>query len=621
MKTIKYGNGDVYTGGTAGIFSRVRAGWGKLTYASGDVYVGEWQEDLRWGEGTLTYANGDVFKGRWRKGNRSSGRLDFKNGDYYEGEFSGDKYGGEGTLFIKYTGVTYVGQFNSGRKHGMGRETCKDYTYKGRFATDRFHFEGRLEKKNGDWFEGTFNLGKFIRGKCRRTEADGSVYEGDVVGGLYDGEGVLTFKDGSVYTGAFKEGKYHGKGKLVNADGSVLSGVFECGELREPDGECRAATVIEPAIAETKKAEKPMKKSGKKKAEGGEDAVNPPKTTARGRKKADGDSADKNAKTEKKASSKKSAEGEKKIDDPIDKAYAELEAAVKKAVDDAMLQYDKVLDPKPVLANSTLTTPETEAREARLNADKASGVVAKFEVRYKDERKYGGALSPDAASHNVHDETTGKNNVYRGGLNYLYQPHGYGRMEYADGTVYEGELECAKCVGIGRFRGEDFTYTGEFSDSGINGVGIKVYDDGDTYMGEFTDGVLKSGVQVNPSQGLRYEGRFGRYLKRNGYGILRINGDEFGFFFVGGYILGNGYYKSEKQIFKGFYNSDRHIGSGVIEFSGGARYEGQVAEYIPDGYGRFTDAQGDSVICKFVKGKPNGIRIVTPKGAKKGIRK
>ena len=123
-------------------------------------------------------------------------------------------------------------------------------------------------------------------------------------------------------------------------------------------------------------------------------------------------------------------------------------------------------------------------------------------------------------------------------------------------------------------------------------------------------------MQVNPSQGLRYEGRFGSGLKRNGYGILRINGDEFGFFFVGGYILGNGYYKSETQIFKGFYNSERHIGSGVIEFSGGARYEGQVAEYIPDGYGRFTDAQGNVVMARFVKGKPEGIYILIPKDGK-----
>ena len=596
MKTVKYKNGDVYVGETKGLFNPQREGFGTLKYANGDVYKGDWREDMQWGEGTLTYACGDVFKGRWRKGVMSEGRLDYKNGDYYEGHFSGGKYGGDGTLFIKSNGTTYVGQFNSGRKHGTGTEKCKEYTYRGRFASDRFHFEGRLEKKNGDWFEGTFHLGKFIRGKCRMTEADGTVYQGDIVGGVYDGEGELTFKNGAVFVGSFKEGKCTGEGKLTLADGSVLTEEFENDKLRSYAVNGVNGTSDTEVKAESEKLaskpEKAAKTVRKKKTEGVENK-------APARKK------DTSAKVEKKLTAT-----------PDDKAYAELEAEVKRAIDDAMIQYEKVLNPKPVIASAPLTTPEIEAREARSNADKAVGAVARFEARCKEEHKYGGALSPDARAYDVRDEATGKINVYRGGLNYLYQPHGYGRMEYGDGTVYEGELECAKCVGVGRFRGGDYTYTGEFSDSSINGVGIRVYDDGDTYKGEFSDGVLRSGVQVNPSQGLRYEGRFGSGLKRNGYGILRINGDEYGFFFVGGYILGNGYYKCEKQIFKGFYNSERHVGSGVIEFSGGSRYEGQVAEYIPDGYGRFTDAQGNVVMARFVKGKPEGIYILIPKDGK-----
>ena len=268
------------------------------------------------------------------------------------------------------------------------------------------------------------------------------------------------------------------------------------------------------------------------------------------------------------------------------------------------------------MAGLPVTTPDDAAREARYNAEKAKMIAAKFEERCKAEHKYGGAIPPEARSYEIYDAETKKNHVYKGQLNYQNQPHGYGRMEYSNGEIYEGELDCARCIGLGRFRGEDYTFTGEFSDSAFNGFGVKVYDDGDSYMGAFSDGIMKSGVHVSPTRGCRYEGEFGRGLVRNGYGKFYLKTDEYGFYFIQGYVVGTGYYKSKDSVFKGFYNSERKQGSGVIECDTGARYEGQVVDYLPGGYGRFTDAEGDSVICNFVKGKPEGIRIVTRKGGK-----
>jgi len=38
---------------------------GILICANGDVYKGEWKNDLKNGKGLLTYSNGDTYEGDW----------------------------------------------------------------------------------------------------------------------------------------------------------------------------------------------------------------------------------------------------------------------------------------------------------------------------------------------------------------------------------------------------------------------------------------------------------------------------------------------------------------------------------------------------------------------------
>jgi len=42
-----------------------RHGSGRLEYFNGNVYDGEWMEDMRHGRGTLTYFSGEVYTGEW----------------------------------------------------------------------------------------------------------------------------------------------------------------------------------------------------------------------------------------------------------------------------------------------------------------------------------------------------------------------------------------------------------------------------------------------------------------------------------------------------------------------------------------------------------------------------
>ncbi|KAG9476890.1 hypothetical protein GDO78_002343 [Eleutherodactylus coqui] len=51
-------------------------------------------------------------------------------------------------------------------------------------------------------------------------------YEGELVNGLYEGEGIAYYRDGNVYRGLFSEGFMHGKGEYTWADGLKYEGEF-----------------------------------------------------------------------------------------------------------------------------------------------------------------------------------------------------------------------------------------------------------------------------------------------------------------------------------------------------------------------------------------------------------
>jgi hypothetical protein len=56
-------------------------GQGKMTFANGDVYEGQWQADKKHGQGKMTLASGNVYEGQWEAGKRhSQGKWTFAMG-------------------------------------------------------------------------------------------------------------------------------------------------------------------------------------------------------------------------------------------------------------------------------------------------------------------------------------------------------------------------------------------------------------------------------------------------------------------------------------------------------------------------------------------------------------
>ena len=56
---------------------------------------------------------------------------------------------------------------------------------------------------------------------------------------------------------------------------------------------------------------------------------------------------------------------------------------------------------------------------------------------------------------------------------FLYISHGYGRQEYLDGSVYEGDWRKGICHGLGSLTFPNgLNYKGSFHEGKINGKGI-----------------------------------------------------------------------------------------------------------------------------------------------------
>lgn len=111
--STKYKNGNIYSGDTTMTsLGPVPNGKGKLIFANGDVYEGDFLCDNLHGKGSYFW----------------------KNGDRYKGDYKSNCQTGVGTLTL-VDGTVYQGEFLNGEPHGRGKLTTKDkIVYEGEFV-------------------------------------------------------------------------------------------------------------------------------------------------------------------------------------------------------------------------------------------------------------------------------------------------------------------------------------------------------------------------------------------------------------------------------------------------------------------------------------------------------
>lgn len=215
-------------------------GRGKMEWADGASYDGDWSQGVMHGEfGVFTFANGSVYRGNWSQGNRS-GRARYtssEDGSCYEGGFLNGKRHGEGKQSLANGRILYSGSWIKDQRHGSGRTFWANglvlydgewrhgiqwgrgkmfrrggsLAYEGEWAHNHYQGEGKLHYrphpriKHEGWCRGTWNEG-FAHGPDCHVMFDGlSIgYFGNIDRGNIAGSGRMEYPDHRVVIGEFQ---------------------------------------------------------------------------------------------------------------------------------------------------------------------------------------------------------------------------------------------------------------------------------------------------------------------------------------------------------------------------------------------------------------------------------
>ena len=136
---------------TGGCKEGLAAGRGKLVWFEGNKFVAAY--------------SGEMASGKWE----GNGTATFSSGDIYEGDFRNDILNGQG-IHTSNDGSAYVGQFTNFKYNGVGTYTARKSKFVGRLWVT----EGEILV--GEWIDGILN------GRGIQYRADGKVLESGIYG-------------------------------------------------------------------------------------------------------------------------------------------------------------------------------------------------------------------------------------------------------------------------------------------------------------------------------------------------------------------------------------------------------------------------------------------------------
>ncbi|XP_031457100.1 alsin [Phasianus colchicus] len=162
-------------------------GHGVYSYATGEVYEGCFQDNMRHGHGLLrsgklTSSSPSMFIGQWTMDKKSGYGVfdDITRGEKYMGMWQDDLCQGNGVVVTQF-GLYYEGAFSTNKMMGTGILLSEDDTvYEGEFSDNwTLSGKGTLTLPNGDYIEGLFS-GEWGSGiKITGTYFKPSLYESE----------------------------------------------------------------------------------------------------------------------------------------------------------------------------------------------------------------------------------------------------------------------------------------------------------------------------------------------------------------------------------------------------------------------------------------------------------
>ena len=208
-------------------------GKGILREAWGDIYVGDFKNNLADGFGRQDFYRNGVYKGYFEgfvSNDEMNGKGKWVEIDYfdYEGEFKNHNFHGLGKIKWFEDGkiATYEGNFKDGVLNGQGKYKYIDGgLYVGNFSNGYRSGEGEMTYENGDKYVGAWKL-DYRDGFGKYEWSNGDVYVGHYLNDTEQGAGMFKKHDQYFYEGGFVDGDFHGLGNIQWIDGDRFIGDF-----------------------------------------------------------------------------------------------------------------------------------------------------------------------------------------------------------------------------------------------------------------------------------------------------------------------------------------------------------------------------------------------------------
>lgn len=204
-------------------------------------------------------------------------------------------------------------------------------------------------------------------------------------------------------------------------------------------------------------------------------------------------------------------------------------------------------------------------------------------------------------------------------------PEGLSRVStisFPDGDTYKGEFKDGVFCGWGAYTSrKGDRYEGEFSENMKNGKGTFFYSNGDRYIGQFTNDMKEGKGTMLFANGDRCVGEFKSDMI-NGKGTMfyqdanRYAGD-----FKNGLKHGNGIFSfANGDLYRGEFKDDVRDGQGTYVFTDGSKYVGEFKNGQRQGNGRYIYPDGEEYIGQFKDGKKDGHGVcVYPDGTRANV--
>jgi len=236
-------DGSIYSGD---FYNGTKSGKAKITFQTGDVYSGNVVDGMLTGQGLMRYRNGDAYDGMWENGKSSGkGTYTFSDGDTYTGDFLDGQFSGKGKL-TRTDGSYYDGNWMRNKKNGsgiafiQGKKRVQHYTMNVLNKEENDLSSGAPDSKANQAVATTTqaNTSKVnmdcTKQYCHAVKGyyrygDGSVYAGDFIDGIGQGEGECKYANGDKYIGGWKNHSPHGKGTMYFASGNTYAALWDNG--------------------------------------------------------------------------------------------------------------------------------------------------------------------------------------------------------------------------------------------------------------------------------------------------------------------------------------------------------------------------------------------------------